>query len=134
MLTVKRPVMVVALSTEALKTQLLAEVDAAIDQLNLQAQQLEFQHRRAVAELQSNVHRLVEARKEMDAAKEQYEEQLRQLQDQRAQIEALPDDTLVARGELETTVTLQPGDNLQDKLRPVEVIVRDDVVVEILGN
>ena len=133
MLQVRRAVNVVAYSTEELKQQLLAEVDAAADDLNLQAQQLEFQHRRALAELQSNVHRLVEARKEMDAVKEQHDAAHRQLMEQREQIETLEDDTLVARGQLETTVELQVGDNVGDKLNPVEVFIRDNVIVEIRG-
>ena len=134
MLQVRRAVNVVAFATDELKQQLLAEVDAAVDDLNLQAQQLEFQHRRALAESQSNVHRLVEARKEMDAVKEQHDAALQQMLEQRGQIEALEDDTLVARGQLETVVNLQTGDNIAEKMGPVEVFVRDNVIVEIRGE
>lgn len=133
MLQVRRAVNVVAVATEELKQQLLAEVDAAVDDLNLQAQQLEFQHRRALAESQSNVHRLVEARKEMESVKEQHDTALAQMMEQRAQIETLEEDTLVQRGQLETVVNLQPGDNINEKMSPVEVLIRDNVIVEIRG-
>ena len=130
----KRLANVVALLTEDLRAQLLAEVDAALDDLHLQGQQLEFQQRRAIAELQrTNVHRLVESRKEMDDAKEKHEELQRELAQQRAQIEALELDSLVARGQIETQVELRSGDNLAEKLSALEIIVRDDVIVEIRG-
>ncbi len=80
------------------------------------------------------MHRLVEARKEMDAAKEKQEAAQRELREQRAQVEALPLDTPVARGQLETIVALRPGDNLSEKLRPAEIVVRDDIIVEIRGQ
>ncbi len=132
MLTVRRAINVIALTTETLREQLLSEVDGALDELHLQAQQLEFQSRRSIAELQkTNVHRLVEARKEMDAAKEQQDAARQELLERRAQIEALPIDTPVARGQLETTVELREGDNLAEKMRPAEIVVRDDVIVEI---
>jgi len=133
MLQVRRAVNVIAYATDGLKQQLLAEVDAAIDDLNLQAQQLEFQHRRALVELQSNVHRLVEARKEMDAAKEQHDAAQHQLLEQRSQIEGLEPDTLVARGQLETFVDIQVGDDINEKMQPVEMFIRDNVVEEIRG-
>lgn len=130
----KRYANVVALLTESLRAQMLAEVDAALDDLHLQGQQLEFQQRRAIAELQrTNVHRLVEARKEMDDAKEKHEATQRELTEQRAQIEALKLDTLVARGQIETQVELKVGDNLAQKLSALELVVRDDVIVEIRG-
>ncbi len=130
----KRLANVVALLTENLRTQLLREVDAALDDLHLQGQQLEFQQRRTIAELQgSNVHRLVEARKEMDDAKEKHEALQRELTEQRAQIEALESESLVARGQIETQIELQISDNLAQKLSPLEIIVRDDVIVEIRG-
>ena len=132
MLTVRRAINVIALTTETLREQLLSEVDGALDELHLQAQQLEFQGRRSIAELQkTNVHRLVEARKEMDAAKEQQDAARQELLERRAQIEALPIDTPVARGQLETTVELHEGDNLAEKMRPAEIVVRDDVIIEI---
>jgi len=130
----KRLANVVALLTEDLRAQLLAEVDASLDDLHLQGQQLEFQQRRAIAELQrTNVHRLVESRKEMDEAKEKHEELQRELAEQRAQIEALELDSLVARGQIETEVELRIGDNLAEKLSALEIIVRDDVIIEIRG-
>lgn len=130
----KRLANVVALLTEDLRSQLLQEVDASLDDLHLQGQQLEFQQRRAIAELQrTNVHRLVESRKEMDEAKEKHEELQRELAEQRAQIEALELDSLVARGQIETEVELRIGDNLAEKLSALEIIVRDDVIVEIRG-
>lgn len=130
----KRLANVVALLTEDLRSQLLQEVDAALDDLHLQGQQLEFQQRRAIAELQrTNVHRLVESRKEMDEAKEKHEELQHELAEQRAQIEALELDSLVARGQIETEVELRIGDNLAEKLSALEIIVRDDVIIEIRG-
>ena len=135
MIVAKRLANVVALLTENLRAQLLQEVDAQLDDLHLQGQQLEFQQRRAIAELQrTNVHRLVEARKEMDDAKEKHEAMQRELQQQRAQIEALETlETPIARGQIETQVELETGDNLARKLSALEIIVRDDVIVEIRG-
>ncbi len=130
----KRLANVVALLTEDLRAQLLSEVDAALDELHLQGQQMEFQQRRTIAELQrTNVHRLVEARKEMDEAKEKHDAMQRELVERRAQIEALSLETPVARGQIETQVELGVGDNLAQKLAALEVIVRDDVIVEIRG-
>jgi chromosome segregation ATPase len=133
MLTVKRAVHVIAIATPLLKQQLLAEVDAALENLQLQMQQLEFQQRRAATDWQNNVHKLVEARKEMEQAKEQHDNMQRELTEQREQIENLPEDTLVARGELETSVVLAPGDSISEKMTPVELILKDDVIVEIRG-
>src|SRR4028118_556113 len=108
MLAVQRSVNVVALATESLKAQLLAEVDAAMEELQLQGQQLEFRSRRVIAELQTtNVHRLVEARREIDEARERQDVLHRELVERRRQIEALAPDTPVARGQLERIVELR---------------------------
>jgi uncharacterized coiled-coil DUF342 family protein len=132
MLAVRRSVNVVALATESLKAQLLAEVDAATEELQLQRQQLEFRSRRVIAELQTtNVHRLVEARREIDEARERQDVLHRELIERRRQIEALAPDTPVARGQLESIVELREGDNLADKLRPAEIVVRDDIILSI---
>ena len=135
MLAVQRSVNVVALATESLKAQLLAEVDAAMEELQLQGQQLEFRSRRVIAELQTtNVHRLVEARREIDEARERQDVLHRELVERRRQIEALAPDTPVARGQLESIVELREGDNLADKLRPAEIVVRDDIIISISGQ
>ncbi len=135
MLAVQRSVNVVALATESLKAQLLAEVDAAMEELQLQGQQLEFRSRRVIAELQTtNVHRLVEARREIEEARERQDVLHRELVERRRQIEALAPDTPVARGQLESIVELREGDNLADKLRPAEIVVRDDIIISISGQ
>jgi uncharacterized coiled-coil DUF342 family protein len=135
MLVVQRSVNVVALATDSLKAQLLAEVDAAMEELQLQGQQLEFRSRRVIAELQTtNVHRLVEARREIDEARERQDVLHRELVERRRQIEALAPDTPVARGQLESIVELREGDNLADKLRPAEILVRDDIIISISGQ
>ena len=135
MLVVQRSVNVVALATESLKAQLLAEVDAAMEELQLQGQQLEFRSRRVIAELQTtNVHRLVEARREIDEARERQDVLHRELVERRRQVEALAPDTPVARGQLESIVELREGDNLADKLRPAEIVVRDDIIISINGQ
>jgi uncharacterized coiled-coil DUF342 family protein len=135
MLAVRRSVNVVALTTESLKAQLLGEVEAAMEELQLQGQQLEFRSRRVIAELQTtNVHRLVEARREIDEARERQDVLHRELVERRRQIEALAPDTPVARGQLESIVELREGDNLADKLRPAEIVVRDDIIISITGQ
>ena len=131
-LTLKRPVNVRVIVTELFRHRLLAEVEYALNQLDVQEQQLEFQSRRTVSELsRSSPKQAHNARTQWEQERERIADARRDLIEKKNQAQQLALDSEFAYATLEGLVEVNTGDSLSDKLRPAEILVRDDVIVEI---
>jgi len=136
-ISLKRPVAIKAIVTETFKSNASNEIQQALQQLDLGLQQLEFQGKRAVADLEKkppmagemeNLRAGIEQeRQRIMAQKNDFLQRLNMI----AQLE-LNSEFLQAT--VENYVQVNVGDNLYEKLSNTEVILKDGVVVEVRGQ
>jgi hypothetical protein len=129
---IKRDVIFRAVVTEKLKEQIDEEFKEAIGELDRRITQLDIGARQYVSELQrTNIQQAIAVRQQIEAEKRRYQQSKDQLIQRQRQVEKLELGAEIIRGTFESDVELKVGDNLQTALRGVEVVVKDDEVVEI---
>lgn len=130
--TIKRNVVLRSIVTEQLRTELSGELEAAAEELAQRIQQLDFQTRAYITDLQrTNLQQAMAVRKQVEAEKKRQQELRDALLERKAQVEELEDGAEVIRGTLESLVEVKIGDNLARVLGGVEIVTKDDEVVEI---
>lgn len=130
--TIKRNVVLRSIVTEKLRNELSAELDAAAEELAQRIQQLDFQTRAYITDLQrTNLQQAMAVRKQVEAEKTRQQDLRDALLERKAQVEELEDGTEVIRGALESFVEVKVGDDLARILSGVEIVTKDDEVVEI---
>lgn len=129
---VKRDVVLRAIVTDALKADLDEEFGQAIDELDRQITRLDIGARQYVTDLQrSDIQQAMAVRQQIEAEKRRLQQTKDQLIQRRRQIGELEPGAEIIRGTIEGQTELRIGDNLQTALRGVEVVLKDDEVVEI---
>jgi virulence-associated protein VapD len=131
-ITLRQDVGLIFIVTEDLKTHLLEELQAAIEDIQQQVDQFDFRARHALAELQrADLNRAMAARQQIDVEKRRLEAIKLELADRRKEIDALEIGVEYPRGTIEGVIDINLGDNLFEKLAGVQVIVKDGTVLEI---
>ena len=129
---VKREVVLRSIVTDGLRAQLLAEMQTAAEEVQSRIEQLDFQTRAYITDLQrTNLQQAMTVRKQVDAEKKRHEDLLDALKERRAQVEELENDSEITRGTMESWVEINVGDNLRSVLGGVEIVTKDDEVVDI---
>ncbi|MBO9540352.1 YlqD family protein [bacterium] len=139
-LNLRRQVIIKAIVTDTFKQQASAELQAALQNVDMNLQQLEFQGKRAIADLE---------KKNITPAGPMVQQQIegikQQIEGERGQLMAAKNDMLqklnmigqldigseFVQAQVDNFVDVAIGDNLYLKLSSPEVIVKDGVVVEI---
>jgi len=130
--TIKRNVVLRAVVTPALREEITAELDHAMEEVDERIQQIDFSTKPYLTELQrTNLQQAIAVRKQIEAEKQKHTDLKEALTERKAQVEALEDGDEIIRGTLESWATLKEGDNMAEVLAGVEVVVKDDLVVEI---
>jgi len=128
----KRPVAYIVLVTEQFRQQMEQELTAAAQQIEQQVEQMEFQARRYLTDLQrTNLSQAMAVRDQIEAEKQKQQRVREELLNRVEEIKKLPDGAEFLRGTLEGLVEVKPGDDLSRVLGEAAIVVRDDVVVEI---
>ncbi len=131
-LMVKRPVQILAVVTEELKKELTEELNEAMEGAQRRIEQMEFQGRRYLADIQrTNLQQAMAVRQQLEGEKQKYEEVRKELQQRVEEIGALELGAEYPRGTLESEVIIQAGDNLFEKLARAQIVVKDGLVQEI---
>ena len=129
---VKRNVILRSIVTDKLKQELDEELQHGIDEIDQRIQQIDFRSQPYITDLQrTNIQQAMAIRKQVEAEKAKQQQLREQLRQRKEQIQALENDDEVIRGSLESQVAIEEGDNLTEVLAGVEIITKDDVVVEI---
>lgn len=139
----KRPVLIKAIVTEVFKTNANAEIQNALQQIDLQLQQLEFQSKRALSDLEKRM--IVPAsgitKDQVDGLRNQIDNERNRLSGMKTEllqrmevIKQLELGTEFVQGTVDNYVEVKKGENLYEKMSNTEVIVKDGVVVEIRGK
>jgi hypothetical protein len=130
--SIKRNVILRAVVTPQLREDILAELDHAIEEVDERVQQIDFSTKPYLTELQrTNLQQAITVRKQIEAEKQKHTDLRAALEERKAQVNSLQDNDEIIRGTLESYATLKEGDNLAEVLAGVEVVVKDDLVVEI---
>lgn len=129
---IKRDVVLRAIVTDQLKEELDEEFTDAIEQIDSRITQLDVGARQYVSELQrSDIQQAMAVRQQIEAEKRRYRQAKDQLIQSQRQVEELEEGTEIVRGTVESHVEVSVGDNIQTALRGVEIVVKDDEIVEI---
>ena len=113
-LTVRRPVALQVIVTEEFKKELAEELQEAADAAGRRLEQIDYQARHLLAELQrQNLNQAMAARQQIE------------------EVGKLELGAEFPRGTLEGVVDIKDGDNLFAKLGQTAIVVKDGVVVEI---
>jgi NADH dehydrogenase/NADH:ubiquinone oxidoreductase subunit G len=138
----KRPINVKAIVTPRWKDEVQQQLQAQINAVDQQLQQLERQGQRAIAEIQKQSIQPPgpETRQQIESIQLQVNEKKSELLEQKnqslqnlQQVQLLEMDQEVNQFQLEGIFSVQPGDNLIAKLQ-VEILLRDGIVEEIRGE
>jgi exonuclease VII large subunit len=141
-LLLKRIVNVKAIVTSLWKEEVQQQLQAQINQIDQQLQQLDVQGQRAISEIQKQslqppgpqtLQQIDNIQIQINQKKSELLEQKNQSLQNLQQVQFLELDQEVNQFQLEGFFRVEPGDNLISKMQ-VEVVLRDGVVEEIRGD
>jgi hypothetical protein len=138
----KRPVTIKAVVTPRWKEEAQQQLQAQINELDGQLQQLETQGQRAIAEIQKQslqppgpqvAQQIENIQMQVNQRKSELLDQKNQILQQLQQVQFLEMNQEVNQGQIDGLFSLKKGDNLIEKLQ-VEILLRDGIVEEIRGD
>ncbi|GAC1460069.1 MAG: YlqD family protein [Chamaesiphon sp.] len=141
-LILKRPVTIKAVVTPRWKEDAQQQLQAQINELDSQLQQLEMQGQRAIAEIQKQslqplgpqaIQQIENIQLQVNQRKSELLDQKNQILQQLQQVQLLELEQEVNQGQIDGFFNIQEGDNLIVKMQ-VEVLLRDGIVEEIRGD
>ena len=117
-ITVNLPITWKSVVTERLKEELVKEARRSIGQLDIELQQLEFQAKRMLPDLEKqNLKRAMDVRLQLDEEREKRQQAKERAQARLREIEALNLGDEITRGTLQRIVRLEVGTSLEQLLR-----------------
>jgi len=135
---VKRPVTIKTVVTDVFKKQTVDEINKEMHLLDSQIMQLELQNKQIQDQAAGssiyggdNSEQIQQALAEISARLQQMTMLKQELQSQKESIGHLALENVVVTGSLENYVELQIGENIYEKFKEAEIIVRDGVIQTI---
>lgn len=141
-LLLKRVVNVKAIVTPLWKEEVQQQLQAQINQIDQQLQQIDMEGQRAISAVQKQslqppgpqtLQQIENIQGQINQKKSELLEQKNQSLQNLQQVQFLELDQEVNQFQMESFFHVEPGDNLINKLQ-VEVVLRDGVVEEIRGD
>lgn len=141
-LLLKRAINVKAVVTPRWKEEAQQQLQAQINQIDSQLQQLEMQGQRMISEIQRQslqppgpqvMQQIESIQMQVNQKKSELLEQKNQSLQQLQQVQLLELEQEVSQGQIESVFTVIPGENLIQKMQ-VELLLRDGIVEEIRGD
>lgn len=131
---VKRPVTIKTIVTEDFKRQMADEINKELHLLDSQIMQLELQNKQVQdqASVYGAESHVQQALTEITNRLQQISILKQELHSQKESIHHLALNNTIVTGSLENYVELKIGENLYDKFRTAEIIVRDGVIQDII--
>ncbi|EKE02816.1 MAG: hypothetical protein ACD_20C00328G0009 [uncultured bacterium] len=136
---VKRPVTIKTVVTDVFKKQANEEINKELHLLDSQIMQLELQNKQihdqagsyGAAYGEEGSKQIQDALTEISSRMQQMASLKQELQSQRDSINHLADENVVVTGSLENYFELKIGENIYDKFKNAEIIVRDGIIQDI---
>ncbi len=141
-LLLKRNIPIKVIVTETWRTEMTEHLQRQVQTFDSQMQQLEFQGKRAIAEVekQTITPTSPQTAQQIESIKSQVNEQKIKLLDQKNkvlqqlnQVNGLELNQEVVQGNVESFFRVQQGDNLIQRMQ-VEILLEDGIIKEIRGN
>jgi seryl-tRNA synthetase len=135
-----RQIAVRAIVTENFKSQVGAEIQRNLQQIDAELQQLEFKGKRAISDLEkrSAGNLTPDIRAQMDSVRSQVETEKARLnqmkEEMQGQVQALtelPIGSVITQFTVENPVEVRLGENIFQRLEGGEILVKDGVIQEI---
>ena len=131
-LTVRRSIAIIAIVTEQLKEDLKAELQEAMETTQQRIDQMEFQSRRFLSDLQAtDLTQAMAARRQIEAEKRRHEALKQELANQLGEVEGLELGSEFPRGTVEGLVEVNVGDDLMKQAAGASIVIKDGVILEI---
>jgi Ni,Fe-hydrogenase I large subunit len=131
-LTIMRPVALRVIVTEQFKQEMEKELQEAADSTQRRIDQIDFQARRVLADLQrSDLNQAMQVRQQIEVEKGRQESVKKELLERAQEVQGLELGSEFPRGTLESMVEIKDGDNLYEKLTQAEIVIKDGIVIEI---
>ncbi|KEO81915.1 YlqD family protein [Tumebacillus flagellatus] len=132
MFTVKVPVAIKLILTEAAKKGITGEINNAIQGIQHELEQIEFQARKALQDAEQHGPEAVQSlTARINQERGMRMERREQLMQQLVQIQQSEIGSEINGGQVESTVEVRVGDNWEEKVQANEIVLKDGVVVEI---
>jgi hypothetical protein len=129
---IKRNVVLRSIVTENLRHDLSQQLQAAAEEMDRRMSEMDAQTRAYITDLQrNNLQQAMAVRKQIEAEKKRQQDMRDAMLERKAAVEELEDGTEVTRGTLESFVEVKVGDNLRAILGGVQIVTKDDQVIEI---
>jgi len=137
---VKRPVKVKTIVTNGFKQQAKDEINKEIRLIDNQIMQLELQSKQIQDQvsgglsgyfMEGSPDQAQQALEDVLQRLQQMGELKQELQFQRENIDHLSLNNVIVTGSLENYVELRPGENLYDKFKEAEILVKDGIIQDI---
>lgn len=136
---VKRPVTIKTIVTDDFKKQATDEINKELHLLDSQIMQLELQNKQIHDQLgnygssfgDEGGQQIQEALNELSNRLQQLVSLKQELQSQKDSINHLASENLVVTGSLENYFELSIGENIYEKFKTAEIIVRDGIIQDI---
>ncbi|MCL2923182.1 MAG: YlqD family protein [Trichodesmium sp. MAG_R04] len=141
-LLLKRAVNVKVVVTPRWKEEAQQQLQAQINNLDSQLQQLEMQGQKAISEIKNQSiqpsdvqlqQQIENIQLQVNQKKNELLEQKNQALQQLQQVQTLELEQQVSQGQIESVFTADIGDNLIKKMQ-VEILLRDGVIEEVRGD
>ncbi|AFZ10267.1 MULTISPECIES: YlqD family protein [Oscillatoriales] len=141
-LLLKRSINVKVVVTPRWKEEAQQQLQAQINQIDSQLQQLEMQGQRMISEIQKQnlqppgpqvMQQIENIQVQVNQRKSELLEQKNQNLQQLQQVQVLDLEQEVSQGQIDGTFTVGLGENLIQKMQ-VEILLRDGIVEEIRGD
>lgn len=130
-ITINRPVVWKAVVTDQLRKDLGQELERAINRLDMEIQQLEFQAKRVLPDLErQNLKRAMDMRQQIEDEKQKRRQARERLAEQMQDVANLETGEEIARGTLEGLAEVSVGDDLT-RILYAEIVTKDGIVVEL---
>ncbi len=130
-LTIKRPIIVKVKVTESFKRKMGLEVQEALKKLDAELQQLDFQVKRTVAELEKkNPQGIPAAKQHFENERQKRQQAKNKLTQQLKDIGKIALGSEMIQGTLESITEIRVGDDWNE-IMGVEIVVCDDKIVDI---
>ena len=135
-----RQIAVRAIVTENFKSQVGAEIQRNLQQIDAELQQLEFKGKRAISDLEKRAagNLSPDVRAQMDSVRGQVETEKARLnqmkEEMQGQVQALtelPIGSVITQFTVENPVEVRLGENIFQRLEGGEILVKDGVIQEI---
>ncbi|WP_048602520.1 YlqD family protein [Rubeoparvulum massiliense] len=132
---IRRPIIVKTILTEKSKSDLLHKMDDELRQLQIEMEQLQFERRKLLAMAEKKGQDAIQyVQEKMDREMAKRETAQEEQTMRRQALLELPIDSEIVIDHTETEVEVRIGHRWSQLITPIEIIIRDDIVVDIRGE